>query len=480
MATSTAGHSLSGRMLWLTIGIVLTTEALVLAPELARERQRWLAERFALADTAILVNSASQGAEIDPETRDALLRRAGAVEIHLIDSGKHLVAMGTDSPGIRQSSIDLREESWGAGLWRSLTAFASDGSRILLVADRSPFTVGTEIELALPERGLKQALWQFAGQYALLSLLIAGVNGALVYFALVMFLVTPMRRITNSIMAFRSDPERVTPLDPRRVTILPDDEMALAGREIAAMQRVLSNVLGRNARLVSVGTSVAKIGHDLRNVLSPALLTAERLSLDSNPSVRRAGEVIMTAVDRANDLVGQTLKFVRDSPAPLAAINFPLAPLVAEAIDAVGGSSTCRMRMEIGDDLVAYADPEQILRALLNLIRNGAEAGSRTVIVRTAGEVTTAAPSTGQDARLSPPLVAIDVVDDGHGLPEAVRETLFRPFTRSTKSGGSGLGLAIAHDLMRANNGDITLVATGAGGTVFRMVLPTVPARVEA
>ncbi len=64
-------------------------------------------------------------------------------------------------------------------------------------------------------------------------------------------------------------------------------------------------------------------------------------------------------------------------------------------------------------------------------------------------------------------------------MPEAARETLFRPFTRSTKAGGSGLGLAIAHDLMRANNGDIALVSTGAGGTVFRMTLPTLPARAE-
>ena len=483
MATSTAGHSLSARILWLTIGIVLTTEALAFAPGLAQERQRWLRERFAQADTAILVTSAVPGAAIDPETRDALLRRTGAEEIHLIDGGQRLIAVGPDEIVDRPITLDLREENWVLGLWRSLKALVSDGSRTLVVSDRSPFTLGTEIELALPEQGLKEALWQFSARYALLSLLIAGVNGALVYFALVMFLVAPMRRITNSIMAFRSDPERVTPLDPRGVTILPDDEMALAGREIASMQRALSTVLGRNARLVSVGTSVAKIGHDLRNVLSPALLTAERLSLDPNPSVRRAGEIIMNAVDRANDLVSQTLKFVRDSPTPVASVRFQVAPLVKEAIETVGTYPGCKITMEIASDLAVNADPDQVLRVLVNLIRNAAEAGSRNVRLRpadtsAANPAPDLAPSQTRDPSLA--FVAIDVTDDGHGLPDAARETLFRPFTRSTKAGGSGLGLAIAHDLIRTNNGDITLVSTGSSGTVFRMTLPTVSARAPA
>lgn len=478
-------------MLWLTIGIVLTTEALVFAPGLAGERRRWLSERFAQADTAILVASAARGSDIDPETRDALLRRTGAIAIRLLDSDRHLITVGPDidaitvgpdinaisagpdNSAVRRSDarspwLDLRQESWPRGLWRSLTALVSNGNRVLLVADRSPFTVGTEIELALPEQGLKQALWQFSARYALLSLLIAGVNGALVYFALVMFLVAPMRRITNSIMAFRSDPERVAPLDPRGVTILPDDEMALAGREIASMQRALSTVLSRNARLVSVGTAVAKIGHDLRNVLSPALLAAERLSQNADPAISRAGEVVMGAVDRANDLVAQTLKFVRDSPAPIAAVRFDVPALVTQAIETVGAFPDCQVRREIPPDLTASADPDQVLRVLANLIRNAAEAGSRNVIVRSAGV---------SEGGQPPARITIDVIDDGHGLPDAVRETLFRPFTRSTKAGGSGLGLAIAHDLMRANNGDIALVSTGADGTVFRMTLPALPLR---
>jgi signal transduction histidine kinase len=457
-------------MLWLTIGIVLTTEALAFAPGVARERQRWIADKFAQADLAILLVSGSPGGEVDAQTREALLRRAGVNEIHLIDSGKQLVGVGPQTPPGDLAKIDLRRESWFAGVARALATLTSDGTGVMSIADQSPFTVGTALELVVPETGLKETLWRFTVYYAVLSLLIASINGAMVYFALVFFLVAPMRRITHSIRAFRSDPERVRPLDPRGVTMLPDDEMAFASREIAAMQSALSMVLGRNARLVSVGTSVAKIGHDLRNVLAPALLMSERLETHPDPTVRRAGEVIMGSVERASELVGQTLKFVRESPAPLAAVRFPLAPLVEEAFSTVGVSTGCRMRHEVGQDLHVNADPNQILRVLVNLIRNAAEAGSHNLIVRLAGEAY-ARPAASQ--------VAIDVLDDGDGLPVSVRETLFRPFTRSTKPGGSGLGLAIAHDLIHANNGEMTLEYSGPGGTLFRLTLPTDPIQVS-
>lgn len=475
MTTSTAGHSLSARMLWLTIGIVLTTETLAFAPGLAWERKRWLAERFAQADMAVLLASAARGGRIDAVTRDALLTRSGAREIRLTDSGKPLIAIGSETSIVTQGRIDLRDETWIEGLRRALATLTSDGSNTILVSNQSPFTVGTEIALVLPEGGLQEALWRFSGSFALLSLTIAGINGIIVYFALVLFLVAPMRRITHSIMAFRSDPERVTPLDPRGVTVLPDDEMAFASREIAAMQRALSTVLGRNARLVAVGTSVAKIGHDLRNVLAPALLTSERLERHGDPAVQRAGKVIMDAVDRAIELVGQTLKFVRDSPAPLASVRFPLAPLVRQAIDVAGTSPDCTVRQQIDPTLAVNADPDQILRALLNLIRNAIEAGARNVVVRSVEPER----EPGQESP-SADLAAIEIADDGDGLPAAVQETLFRPFTRSTKPGGSGLGLAIAHDLIYANSGNMTLVSTGPAGTVFRLTLPTVPVPLHA
>ncbi len=93
--------------------------------------------------------------------------------------------------------------------------------------------------------------------------------------------------------------------------------MAVAGRELAAMQHELRAALWRNARLAALGTVVAKVSHDLRGILTPALLTAERLQLSADPKVQRAGETLAQAVDRATDLVRRTLDYAREGPPPL-------------------------------------------------------------------------------------------------------------------------------------------------------------------
>ncbi len=153
----------------------------------------------------------------------------------------------------------------------------------------SPFNAGLRVEVVVHERALGDTLRQFARDFAGLSLLIAGVTGGLVYLAVLVLLVRPMRRITGSIAAFRADPERTVPLDPDDVTGLRNDEIAVAGRELAAMQHELRAALWRNARLAALGTVVAKVSHDLRGILTPALLVAERLQLNPDPKVQRAG-----------------------------------------------------------------------------------------------------------------------------------------------------------------------------------------------
>jgi signal transduction histidine kinase len=66
----------------------------------------------------------------------------------------------------------------------------------------------------------------------------------------------------------------------------------------------------------------------------------------------------------------------------------------------------------------------------------------------------------------------IDIVDDGPGLPQKARDNLFKPFDGSARRGGTGLGLVIARDILRAHDGDLTLIHTGEKGTCFRLSLP--------
>jgi signal transduction histidine kinase len=196
------------------------------------------------------------------------------------------------------------------------------------------------------------------------------------------------------------------------------------------------------------------VSHDLRGILTPALLTAERLQLNADPKVQRSGEVLAQAVDRAADLVRRTLDYAREGPPPLELAPVQLAPLVNEAAETVRPPGL-RLNNSIDPLVLVRADRTQLFRVLTNLLRNAAEAGARSVAV---------------SAQYNSPTLAIEIADDGPGLPEASRAGLFRPFA-STRRGGAGLGLAIARDLMVAHGGDIELVDTGAGGTTFRLTL---------
>ena len=66
----------------------------------------------------------------------------------------------------------------------------------------------------------------------------------------------------------------------------------------------------------------------------------------------------------------------------------------------------------------------------------------------------------------------IRVADNGPGIPEPVREKLFQPFVSYGKENGTGLGLTVVHKIFQDHGGDVSLESTGAGRTVFKLVLP--------
>jgi signal transduction histidine kinase len=450
--------SLPARLLLLILGIVLITEILVFAPDLARERADLLNDRLVAARVAAMtVMTAAPGA-IDRSARDKLLDLSMVKKIQL--QGPGLLSVVLDATDGRQpdARIDKRRESTLAGIGEALMLLAGTGDRLIEVVDDSVFLPGAELGVVIEERRLRKDVQHFAGNLFWLSLLIAVITGGLLYGALLLLLLRPMRRITGSIAAFRADPEHATPLDAEHVSLLADDEMAHAGRELSAMQHELRAALWRNARLAALGTAVAKVSHDLRGILTPALLSAERLQLHTDPAVRRSGERLVEAVDRATDLVRRALDFAREGPPPPALQRVALAPLVDEVARnlAIGGRAFDTVN-RVDPSVRVAADPRDLFRVLANLLRNAAEAGARHAVV---------------EASADQAGISVDIGDDGPGLPKATRAHLFRPFAVSTRRGGSGLGLAIARDLTRAHGGDIVLARTGPGGTVFRLTLP--------
>jgi signal transduction histidine kinase len=454
-------RSLPARVLWLTVGIILFVEIVILMPSLGRERQDWLWERVTQAHLAaysigVAMKTGAIGG-VDEATQLALLKLSDTESIRLFAPGGATFALPGAMGGEWTWQIDLNNESLLTSMERAdLSVLGFSNSNLLVVAN-SPLEEDMQVQVVISGADLATHLRLYAAHVAALSVLIAFITGLLVFTALNRLLVRPMRIITASIVGFRQDPAKAGLSDLSWLEGRRDDEISDAARELAVMQDELRAALWRNARLAAVGTAVAKISHDLRNILTSALLVADRLQATADPVVKRAADTLIPAVERAAELVSRTVDFAREGPPAITRNNFPVRDLVDEAADVIrAGDPAVLVENLVPGSLTLELDRTQMYRVLVNLLRNAAEAGASLIVLSVESEEA---------------LTRLVVADNGPGLPEKVQENLFRPFNGAGRRGGTGLGLCIARDLIRAHGGDLLLRKTGPEGTEFVMGL---------
>jgi signal transduction histidine kinase len=451
------GQSLSARVLWLTVGIILLVEVAILMPSLGREREAWLDAHITQAHLAAFSAAQSSDGQLDGTTRDSLLALSDVQSIRLIEPGRTIeVSQGTPLPP-PQRVVYLAQETLLEATWRADIQVIGIGPRELEVIAPSPLQESATLDIRVDGHELAQSLRSYTAHIAALSVIIALVTGLLVFAALDRLLVRPMRILTASIVGFREAPELDGQGDLIWLAQRRDDEISGAARELKSMQDEMRATLWRNARLAAVGTAVAKISHDLRNILSSALLVADRLQESEDPIAKRAARTLIPAVERAAQLVSRTVDFAREGPPPITRSAVVVSELIDEAAQMLRPEETgVRIENLVSDNLVLALDRDHIYRVLVNLMRNAAEAG--------ADRITLSVDSKAGVSRMW-------VTDNGPGLPLRVQDNLFRPFTGSGRHGGTGLGLTIARDLIRAHGGDLVLSQTGPLGTVFIMEL---------
>jgi signal transduction histidine kinase len=247
------------------------------------------------------------------------------------------------------------------------------------------------------------------------------------------------------------------------------DEIGVAERELANMQRELSVMLAQKGRLAALGLAVTKVSHDLRNMLSTAQIISDRLADSSDPTVQRLAPKLISSLDRAIDFLMQTLRFGRVQEAAPRRERLQVKALAEEVFENVGVDMPASIRLvnAVKPGVTVDADREQLFRVLMNLVRNAVQAladAPSGLDGRTPGEVRLTAWRDGAAA-------VIEVADDGPGVPARAREHLFEPFRASMRPGGTGLGLPIARELVRAHGGDIDLVDSPRGA-LFRVTIP--------
>lgn len=452
--------SLSARLLILTIFFVMVGEVLIFVPSVARFRMTYFENRLADGYLATLAFKARPSGDFDQRLVDNLLARVGAQAVALHRADGTVLRLDHTDPPYPDFTIDLTHPNILLAIRGSFRTLLSRGNRVLRVLGPAGANGMDTAEVLLDEAPLRTELWDFGVRILELSLVLSLITAALVYLSLHWLLVRPMRRITASMMEFRDDPDdtsRVIAASRRR------DEIGLAERELAVLQRTVHQALGQRARLAALGTAVTKINHDLRNILATARLVTDGLTASAAPEVRRVAPRLLDAIDRAIALCTGTLDFSREGTPPLTPSRFLLAPLIDDIGPGLAVSEDdLAIDCAIPPDLAVTADRDQLYRVFTNLARNALEAGAHRLRFSAAREDAT---------------ITIEVADDGPGLPPKARENLFRPFFGSARPGGSGLGLAIARELVRAHAGELTLASSTGAGTVFRLILPAPAAR---
>jgi len=462
---SRAASGLSARLLVLTVLFVLLGEIFIYVPSIARHRLVYLEERIEAARIAALAVEASPDGMVTEELRSALLARAGVATVSLKRTGTRRLMLADDMPVTVDASFDLREETAMRLIAEAADTLRHGGERTIRVMGVAPGDPShTVVDIVLPEAPMFASMLDYSGRILVLSIILAFVVATLVYLSLHWLMVLPLGRMTDSLVSFRRAPEDAAAtvrVSGRR------DEIGLAQRELQVMQRRVRAALRQRARLAAVGTGVAKINHDLRNMLATAAVLTDRLAMARDPEVQKLAHPLVAAIDRAIALCTHTLSFTTGRlPAPQRA-TFALAPLVDDVRAAlpIGGHDPVAWHNEVPAELSVTADRDQLYRVIVNLAQNAVQAlacrdGGGTVRV-----------SAWRDANDT----VIEIADTGPGIPPSVRDRLFEAFADGGRREGTGLGLAIARDLMRNHGGDIHLERSDASGTVFRLRLPDSP-----
>jgi signal transduction histidine kinase len=456
---------LSGKLLFLTIVFVMVAEILIYVPSIANFRLNWLNDRLAAAHTAALVLEAAPSGMVPEALSKQILESIGARAVAIKMGNERRLLAASNVPSRIAQDIDMRRVRWWHAIMHAFdTLLFCMPDDVVRVVGPAPMAHGEFLEIVLDEAPLCKAMWAFSVNILLLSLVISGITAALVFIALNYLLVRPMRRITDSMIEFRADPE-----NPARIIAESGrgDEVGTAEEELAAMQRELASMLHQKNRLAALGLAVSKINHDLRNLLASAQLFSDQLSHVPDPKVQRFAPKLMRALERAIAFCQSTLSYGAAHEPPPERKIVAIEPLVEEVHEALGLSFDVPIRwiMSVERGLTVEADHDQLFRVLVNVARNAVQA------LEARGARDPARDQIRITGRREGSVVVLEVSDTGPGVPEKARADLFKAFHGSTHAGGAGLGLAIAAELVRAHGGEIKLVR-GTIGATFRITIP--------
>lgn len=232
-------------------------------------------------------------------------------------------------------------------------------------------------------------------------------------------------------------------------------------------------------KLESLGTLAGGIAHDFNNLLGAIIgfTSMAREDTGEETEIREDLDEVLSAANRARDLVAQILTFSRQSKENRAPVL--LYPILEESIRLIEAVIPASIEITTAIDRecdAVMADASQIHQVIMNLLTNAYHA-----MKGRGGELHVALDQVYVDAELAAvesnmnegPYARITVKDSGHGIAQEELERIYDPFfTTKDVSEGTGLGLSTAHGIVQVHGGSITARSEVGKGTTFSVYLP--------
>ncbi len=242
-------------------------------------------------------------------------------------------------------------------------------------------------------------------------------------------------------------------------------ELGAAFDQMRNQVRVSQQQQVESARLAIIGRMASSISHDLRHYLSAVYANAEFLSQSGASNAERDELMaeVKLAVQGMTDILESLLIFSRTG-ASLHPSYESVNVLIERAVALLRmhpDAQHVHIEVEEGPNVAAWLDARMIERAIYNLLINAVQA------VRTGAEL----PHVRIRLKEYPSKIELRIIDNGPGVPAAIRDTLFEPFVSIGKGRGIGLGLSIASRILQEHGGAVWLEQSEPGSTTFVLSL---------
>ena len=223
-------------------------------------------------------------------------------------------------------------------------------------------------------------------------------------------------------------------------------------------------LVSTSADVSPLSDTLRGFAHEMKNPLAGMRGAAQLLQRRvEDGELRVLAALVIDEVDRLTGLANRLLHHA--GPAQLKAVNIHrVLEQVVNLLRAAPASPILRFDYDPSTPEVC-ADADRLQQVLLNLAKNAVQAGARTLTLRTRVEH-----AVRLDRHVLRSALRVDVLDDGPGVPEALRDNLFQPLV-SGRANGEGLGLALSRELAREHGGDLRCTSR-PGTTVFSLFLP--------